>query len=79
MNAQTVIQKRLASAVACLDRLVCERLDRGDPQFGKEVEERIVWRELLDLEFQEFDEEIERLSALAHTLVSDSAQTTAGA
>ena len=43
----------------------------GDPTLGKAIEKRIIWRELLVLELQEFDEEIERLSEVAHTLAAD--------
>jgi len=61
-SARTVIiRERLAEAGACLERLDGERSSSGDPGLGKEIEERIIWRELLDLELQGFDEEIELL------------------
>ena len=66
-----VIHDRLAKAAACLERLDEERVVLGDPNLGKSIEERIIWRELLDLELQEFDEQIERLSEVGHSLVPD--------
>ena len=39
-----------------------ERVHRGDPSFNKTIEERIIWGELLELELQEVDEQIERIS-----------------
>ena len=50
-------RERLAEAAACLQRIDDERDSAGDPTFGKVLEERIVWRELRDLELQEFDEQ----------------------
>ncbi len=71
-NAQAFrLPERLAKAVAYLERLDVERISHGDPHLGKPIEERIIWRELLDLELQEFDEEIERRSEAAHSLVAD--------
>jgi len=55
------IHERLEKARACLALLDGERSLRGDPVFGKADEQRIVWRELLDLELQDFDEQIERI------------------
>ena len=68
-----VVNKRLAKAAACLERLDAERACCRDPNLGKGMEERIIWRELLDLELQEFDEEIERFSDVTHGLVADGA------
>ena len=71
-NARTsVLHERLAKAGAYLEGLEEERAGRADPTLGKAIEKRIIWRELLDLELQEFDEEIERLSEVAHSLVPD--------
>ena len=68
-NARTsLLHERLVKAVACLEGLDWERSSCGDPTLGKAIEKRIVWRELLDLELQEFDEQIERLSEVAHRL-----------
>ena len=54
----SLLQERLAKAVAYLERLDVERFSHGDPNLGRSIEERIIWRELLDLELQEFDEQI---------------------
>ncbi len=56
-------QKRLAEAFNCLQKLERQRAYGHDPVFGKSVEERIIWRELLELELQDVDEQIERISA----------------
>ena len=66
-----VMHDRLAKAAACLERLDEERVVLGDPNLGKSIEERILWRELLDLELLEFDEQIEHLSEVGHSLVHD--------
>jgi hypothetical protein len=63
-----VLYERLAKAVAYLERLDVERFAHGDPNLGKSIEERIIWRELLDLELQDFDEQIEHLSEAAQNL-----------
>ena len=68
---RSLLHERLAKAVACLECLDEERAACGHPNLGKSMEERIIWRELLDLELQEFDEQIERLSAVAHRPVTD--------
>lgn len=60
-------RKRLAEAFDCLQRLDEQRAMGGDPRFGRFVEDRILWRELLELELQEIDEQIERLSAVVRT------------
>lgn len=62
------LQERLAEAAACLEALDCDRSSCGDPILAKALERRIVWRELLDLELQDIDEQIERLSEVAHHL-----------
>jgi hypothetical protein len=56
------IQKRPVEAFSCLERLESERAYRQDPVFGSFLEQRIVWRELLELEFQKIDEKIGRIS-----------------
>lgn len=48
--------QRLSEAFAALQRLQIERDARADPRYGKDEEERIVWRELLELEMQELHE-----------------------
>jgi hypothetical protein len=39
------------------------RIEWDDPHLGKSAEERVIWRELLELELQDVDEQIERISA----------------
>ena len=56
-------QHRLAEAFACLEKI--ERKSAYGQVFGKFLEQRIIWRELLELELQEIDEQIERISAAA--------------
>lgn len=57
--------RRLALAFSRLEDLQLIRSRAGDPLFGKSSEERIIWRELLELELQEVDEQIERITAAA--------------
>ena len=67
-TALHTIHERLAEArchLQCLDRV---RSFTGDPRFGKTIEQRIVWRELLDLELQDLDEQIERICESARSL-----------
>ncbi len=59
---QNPSRRRLAEAYDCLQQLYRLREDERAPALGKILEERIVWRELLDLELQEIDEQIERIS-----------------
>jgi len=58
-------QKRLAEAFAFLENLDLQRANGQDRLLGKVVEDRIIWRELLELELQEIDEQIEQISAAA--------------
>jgi hypothetical protein len=53
--------QRLSEAVTSLDRI--EQLQAGD--FGRFLEDQIVWRELVELELQNVDEQIERITATA--------------
>jgi len=52
------IAKRLAEEFALLQEIEFERNFRADPWHNKAIEDRIVWRELFDLELQEVDEQI---------------------
>jgi len=52
----TSVKDRLADGKACLDYIAGERTHSGDPHFGQETEDRIVWGELLELELQAIDE-----------------------
>jgi hypothetical protein len=45
-------RRRLARGFARLQNLDLVRNHRGDPDFGKWAENRIIWRELLELELQ---------------------------
>jgi hypothetical protein len=65
------LHERLVKAAACLERLDWERSCCGDPILGKAIEERVVRRELRDLELQDFDQQIERLSEFAQNLFPD--------
>lgn len=58
-------RKRLAEGFAYLGRLEWERAQGLNPIIGRFVEQRIIWRELLELEIQATDEQIERISAAA--------------
>src|SRR5579859_5976107 len=55
--------ERLARAFFRLKDMQLVRKEWEDPSLGKSDEERIIWRELLDLELQDVDEQIERISA----------------
>lgn len=63
-----MIHERLAEARDRLEHLDRERSWSGNPLLGKAVEQRIVWRELLDLELQDFDEQIERICGAARNI-----------
>ena len=58
-------QRRLARGFACLEYLQRERENAQDRYLAKILEGRIIWRELLDLELQDIDEQIERVCASA--------------
>jgi hypothetical protein len=55
--------ERLARAFSRLEDMRLVRNEWDDPSLGKFAEERIIWRELLDLELHDVDEQIERISA----------------
>lgn len=57
------IRQRLAAGKTCLEDLDTERKRRHDSGFGATTEDRVIWRELLDLELQEIDEQVSRGSA----------------
>lgn len=44
------VSERIAEEFALLQQLEFERIVRGDPSYGREEEDEIVWRELVDLE-----------------------------
>jgi len=55
LKTGTSTGRRLAGAVADLQRLEAERRRRSDSRYGKEAEDQIIWNELLDLEFHDSD------------------------
>jgi hypothetical protein len=65
------LQERLASSASALERLDREYSFGSDQLLAQAIERRIIWRELLDLELQNFDEKIEQLLERADTLVAD--------
>ncbi len=46
-------RKRLAKAAARLRNIDLVRNHRNDPDYGKSLEDKIIWRELLELELQQ--------------------------
>jgi hypothetical protein len=58
-------RQRLTRAFSRLQNIQLVRNHRQDPFFGKSAEVRIVWRELLDLELQDIDEQVERIQRSA--------------
>lgn len=66
--ASVTTLERLAQGFSCLMNLQLVRNHRQDPNFGKAVEERIVWRELLDLELQNVDEQIDGITSRSEKL-----------
>lgn len=55
-------RQRLAEAFARLLRIDLERLETDDPLYARPEEDRIVWRELLDLELQDIDERLGKIA-----------------
>ena len=60
-SSKTQVSGRLEQAKASLDYLELERSRRADPEFGRLLEDKLVWRELLELELQEAEERIAQL------------------
>jgi len=60
-------RERLTVAFLRLRNIELMRTERGEALFGKCAEDRIVWRELLELELQFVDEQFARISATAAT------------
>lgn len=61
-RARAALKRRLAEAVEYLEKLEQQRIALQNPGFGRAVEERIIWRELLELELQMVDEQINRMT-----------------
>ncbi len=59
------VRQRMAEEVARLERLDAERERRGDSRFGMTTEDRIIWRELIDLELQEIDDRVRGMGGAA--------------
>ena len=59
------IRGRLADGNACLERIARERDRKGDRNLDRAAEDRIVWRELIELELQDLDEEVNRIREAA--------------
>ena len=57
----TDVHRRLAHGFYCLETIASQRIAWGNPEFGKDMEERIIWRELRELEQQELAAPAERL------------------
>jgi hypothetical protein len=55
------VHERLAEAKASLEYLDSERERRQDPEFGRLIEEKIVWRELIELQLEDTEERITRM------------------
>ncbi len=58
-------RERLSQAFPRLENIRLVRDYLPDPLFEKFAETRIIWRELLELELQDVDEQIERIVATA--------------
>jgi len=61
-NAANPTRQRLAEEKAHLEQLDAERRRRRDSRFGKVAEDRIIWFELIELELQDLDEQVNRIS-----------------
>jgi len=59
------LQLRLAEAFGLIEHIQQQRREGHDALWAKFVEERLIWRELLDLELQDVDEQLERICASA--------------
>ena len=55
------VRNRLAEGCKTLDALDRERRAVHDPQIGKAAEQKIVQRELLELELQDLDDQMDRI------------------
>jgi hypothetical protein len=61
LRVGTDLQLRLEWAVVQLEEIECSRRVLEDPAFGKIAEQRIIDRQLLELEIQHVDEELQRI------------------
>lgn len=56
------VRRRLAESFVRLQNIELVRVEEDDPNYAKTIEDRIVWRELIELELQEIDERIAKIS-----------------
>jgi hypothetical protein len=63
-------RSRIEQAFSHLQNIQFARDNRKDPYFGRSTENRIVWRELLELELQEVEEQFERIGRLREVALS---------
>jgi len=52
--------ERLNDAFAAIQQIEIARINLANPGYGKQEEERIIWRELFDLEMQQLHEHFGR-------------------
>jgi hypothetical protein len=62
------VHERLREAHSFLETLEHERRIQGDPTLDRASEQRIIQRELLDLEFQDIDDQIDKLWQLSASI-----------
>ena len=74
-RTRSLLDDRLAKTAACLESLDQHRKSHADPNFGRSFEKGLIWDELLDLELQEFEEEMRCQSEAAHSHVPNAGTT----
>lgn len=60
-------RRRLEHAFSRLKYIQLVRNHRQDPLFEKALEDRIIWRELLELQLQDIDEGLAQIDQLRET------------
>ncbi len=73
-----MIRHRLKEGEALLEWLDAERESRGNSSFGKVIEARVVWGELLELELQDADEQLSRICNAADRSTTSNANPRKG-
>lgn len=66
--ASSPIQRRLAEAVQVVEAVDRQRARGERPFFAAIRANRLIWRELLELELQDIDEQLEQISAMGGNL-----------
>lgn len=56
------LRRRLADSFIRLQNIDLLRAQRDDPNYARTLEDRLVWRELIELELQEIDERIAKIA-----------------